>query len=152
MIPARLLPVLEREHRQWIQEVTAILEPAERPDAGVWARWNALRYLQTTFPARLAKERRIVEAVAPDLTDEQRELLWALGELLDALRQHLDHLIGLCHRADQFSALTGQIVTALRHWCRAVEDDLGPLAIAIMPRQSREVLAQLAPETAAIGV
>ena len=152
MIPERLLPVLEREHRQWIQEVTAILEPAERPDAGVWARWNALRYLQTTFPARLAKERQLVEGVAPDLTDEQREILWALGELLDALRQHLDHLIGLCHRADEFSARTGKILTALRHWCRAVEDDLGPLAIGVMPRQSSGVLAELAPEAAAISV
>jgi hypothetical protein len=152
MTPERLLPVLEREHRQWIQEVTAILELANRPDAGAWARWNALRYLQTTFPARLDKERRLVEGVAADLTDEQCEILWALGELLDALRQHLDHLIGLCHRADHFSVLTGKILTALRHWCRAVEDDLGPLAIAVMPRDSREVLAQLAPETAAISV
>jgi hypothetical protein len=152
MTPERLRPALEREHRQWIQEVIAVLEPAERPDAGAWPRWNALRYLQTTFPARLDKERRMVEGVVPDLTDEQREILWALGELLDALRQHLDHLIGLCHRPEQFSAITGRIVTALRHWCRAVEDDLGPLTMAVMPRQSREVLVELAPETAASGM
>lgn len=150
MTPKRLRPVLEREHRQWIQEVVAALEPAERPDAGAWARWNALRYLQTTFPARLDRERRLVEGVVPDLTDDQREILWALGELLDALRQQLDHLIGLCHRADQFSAVTGKILTALRHWCRAVEDNLGPLTIAVMPRQSREVLAQLDPEVSLV--
>lgn len=147
----RLGPVLEREHRQWIQEVMAVLEPAERPGAGAWARWNALRYLQTTFPARLDQERRLIEGVVPGLTDEQREVLWALGELLDALRQQLDLLIGLCHRAEQFSAVTGRIVTALQHWCRAVENDLGPLTLGAMPRQSREVLAQLAPETAGSG-
>lgn len=146
MTPQRLLPALEREHRQWIQEVVAALEPASRPDAGTWARWNALQYLQTTFPARLDKERRMVSGMDADLTEEQREILWALGELLDALRQQLDHLIGLCHHAGQFSQVTDKIVAALRRWCRAVEDGLGPLSVAIMPRQSREVLAQLDPQ------
>ena len=96
MTPARLRPVLEREHRQWIQEVVAVVEPASRSDAGVWARWSALRYLQTTFPARLDQERRLVEGMDADLTDDQREILWALPELLDALRLQLGHLIGLC--------------------------------------------------------
>src|SRR5512146_1876445 len=111
-----LRPALEREHRQWIEEVMGALEPAQRPDAGVWARWDALRYLQTTFSARLDRERRMVQGVMPVLDDVQRETLWALGELLDALRQQLDHLSGLCQRAEQFSAVTGRIVTALRHW------------------------------------
>jgi hypothetical protein len=150
MTPQRLLPALEREHRQWIQEVVTALEPASRPDAGTWARWNALRYLQTTFPARLDKERRMVSGMDADLTEEHREILWALGELLDALRQQLDHLIGLCHHAEQFSQVTGKIVTTLHRWCRAVEEGLGPLSVAIMPRQSREVLAQLDPHFATI--
>lgn len=149
MTPTRLRPILEREHKQWIQEVMAVLEPAERPEAGPWARWNALRYLQTTFAERLVQERRLVKGILPDLTDEQREMLWALGELLDALRMHLDRLIGLCHRAEEFSSITRRILTALQHWCRAVENDLGSLSIAVIPRQSREVLALLAPQTAA---
>lgn len=149
MTPDRLRPVLEREHRQWIQEVTAVVEPASRSDAGIWARWNALRYLQTTFPGRLDQERRLVEGMAEDLTDDQREILWALGGLLDALRLHLDHLIGLCHQAPQFALVTGNILTTLRHWCRAVEEGLGPRAIAVMPRPSREALALIDPEFAA---
>ena len=140
-----LRPALEREHRQWIEEVMGALEPAQRPDAGVWARWDALRYLQTTFSARLDRERRMVQGVMPVLDDVQRETLWALGELLDALRQQLDHLIGLCQRAEQFSAVTGRIVTALRHWCRAVEDGVGPLPGTALPPESREALAELAP-------
>ncbi len=131
MTPERLRPVLEREHRQWIQEVAAVIEPASRSDAGVWARWNALRYLQTTFPERLDQERRLVEGMAEDLTDDQREILWALGGLLDALCLQLDHLIGLCHQAPQFALVTGNILTTLRHWCRAVEVGLGPRAIAV---------------------
>ena len=151
MTPERMLPVLEREHRQWIQEVIAIVEPASRPDAGVWARWNALRYLQTTFPQRLEQERRLVEGMAADLTDDQCEILWALGELLESLRLHLDHLIGLCHQAPQFAVVTGKILASLQHWCLAVEASLGPRAIAVMPRRSREVLALLDPEFAAVG-
>ncbi len=151
MTSERLYPVLEREHRQWIQEVVAVVEPASRPDAGVWARWNALRYLQTTFPQRLDQERRLVEGMAADLTDDQREILWALAELLDALRLQLDHLIGLCHQAPQFAQVTGRILATLRHWCRAVEDALGPRPIAVMPRPSREVLALIDPEFAAVG-
>jgi hypothetical protein len=151
MTPNSLRPALEREHRLWTEDVVAALEPASRPDAGTWARWNALRYLQTTFPARLDQERQMVEGMTADLTEDQREILWALGELLDALRLQLDHLIGLCHRAQQFSLVTGKIVTTLGPWCRAVEDGLGPHAITIMPRGSREVLAQLDPEFEAVG-
>jgi hypothetical protein len=151
MTPARLRPVLEREHRQWIQEVVAVVEPASRSDAGTWARWNALRYLQTTFPARLDQERRLVDGMTADLTEDQREILWALGELLDALRLQLDHLVGLCHQAAQFAQVTGKILATLRHWCRAVEEALGPRPIAVMPRRSREVLALINPEFAAAG-
>jgi hypothetical protein len=137
-----LRPRLEREHREWIQEVMAVLEPADRPEGGPWARWNALRYLQQTFPAHLEQERRLVAGIAPDLTAEQREILWALGELLDALRTHLDHLVGLCHRAEEFSATTGKILTALRHWCQAVEDSLGPLEAGSVTWPSLELLSQ----------
>ena len=126
-----------------------MIEPAARSDAGVWARWNALRYLQTTFPERLDQERRLVEGMAEDLTDDQREILWALGGLLDALRLQLDHLIGLCHQAPQFALVTGNILTTLRHWCQAIEVGLGPRAIETMPRPSREVLALIDPEFAA---
>ena len=142
---ATLRPALEREHRQWIEEVMGALEPTQRPDAGVWARWDALRYLQTTFSARLDRERRMVEGAMPALDDAQRETLWALGELLDALRQQLDHLIGLCQRAEQFSMVTKRIVTALRHWCLAVEENLGPLPASALPPESLAALAQLEP-------
>jgi hypothetical protein len=151
MTTESLLAALEREHRQWIDEVVAALAPAKAPDAGPWARWNALRYLQTTLPAHLDRERRLVQGLAAELTDDQQETVWALGELLEAQRAQLGHLIGLCHRAEQFATVTGKIVTALRHWCRAVENDLGPLMVEAMPRRSREVLARLAPETVGVG-
>lgn len=146
-----LRPYLAREHAQWLAEVTATLSAAQHPDAGAWARWNALRYLQTTFPHRLAEERRLVESVAARLRDDQRATLWALGELLDSLRCQVDHLIGLCHRADDFSTITGKIVTALQHWCRTVEADLGPLSWSAVPPELREGLGGAVPEPATAG-
>lgn len=145
-----LRPYLAGEHAQWLDEVTAMLSAAQQPDAGAWARWSALRYLQTTFPHRLAEERRLVDSVAARLSDDQRATLWALGELLDSLRCQLDHLIGLCHRADDFSTITRKIVTALQHWCRAVEADLGPLHWSAVPAELREGLGRAIAEPAAV--
>jgi hypothetical protein len=139
-------PALEREHRQWIEELKAVLEPAQRAEAGTWARWNALRYLQTTFSARLDRERRLVERLQSALTGSERELLWALGELLAALRQQLDQMISLCHQPERFSSITGKLLTALEYWCGAVEKDLGALPIASLVSPSREELAQLEAE------
>jgi hypothetical protein len=144
-----LRPYLAAEHAQWLDEVTEVLAAAQQPEAGAWARWSALRYLQTTFPHRLAEERRLVESVAARLSEEQRATLWALGELLDALRSQLDHLIGLCHRADEFSTITRKLVTALQHWCRAVEVDVGPVRWSAVPTELREALDGAIAEPAA---
>jgi hypothetical protein len=59
-------------------------------------------------------------------------------------------LLPALERAEQFSQVTGKIVTTLCRWCRAAEDGLGPLSVPIMPRQSRAVLAQLDPHFATI--
>lgn len=144
-------PALEREHAQWIEELRAVLEPAQKAEAGTWARWNALRYLQTTLPARLERERRLVDAAQSSLTADQRESLWALGELLDSLRQQLDQMISLCHQAERFASMTGKLLTALRYWCGAVERDLGTLSVTALRQASREELAQLGPECIVAG-
>ncbi|HET6577369.1 MAG TPA: hypothetical protein VFG66_03555 [Gemmatimonadales bacterium] len=122
-----LRPRLQREHASWLEEVAEALGPAQRAEAGPWARWNALRYLETTFPERVERERRMVQEVPARLTGPQRATLWALGELLDLLPTYIGHQVGLCHRAEEFSALTGRLQAALGRWCRAVEEDLGPL-------------------------
>ena len=127
-----------------------MLDPAMMPSAGPWTRWHALQYLHDTFSARLAQERALVVGCEANLTSDRRELLWALGELLETLRQHLDHLVGLCHQANQFADVTGRLLKAFRHWCRAVEAELGPLPVALVPAHLRETL-RVAEETA-VGV
>jgi hypothetical protein len=133
-----LRPRLQREHASWLEEVAEALGPAQRAEAGPWARWNALRYLESTFPERVGRERRMVQEVSARLTDPQRARLWALGELLDLLPAYIGHQVGLCHRAGEFSALTGRLQEAFGRWCRAVEEDLGPLPARALPEGLRE--------------
>ena len=144
-------PLLACEHASWLEEVRAALEPARRADAGAWARWSALRYLQSTFPSRLDEERRLVRRFAVQLTDEQRDTLWALGELFDAFGAQLDHLVGLCHHAEQFSVVTDRILAALGIWCRAVEAGIGSLPVAALPAEARSRLVELALEPVVSG-
>jgi hypothetical protein len=56
-----------------------------------------------------------------------------------------------CARAEQFSTVTGKILTALGHWCRAVEADLGPMPVTAVSPITRDILAQLSAEPATSG-
>lgn len=138
---------LELRHERWLKDVAEALGPARRPEAGPWARWNALRYLETTFPEQVERERQVVQAVAGRLTESQRAELWALGEVLDLLPAYLGRLVGLCHRGEEFAALTGRLQDALGRWCRAVESDLGRIPVSALPEELRE--EELSEEVAA---
>lgn len=133
-----LRPTLVREHEDWLDEMQEAMGPARQAEAGTWARWNALRYLESTFPDRVERERQMVRAVADRLTEPQRARLWALGELLELFPAYLARTIGLCHRAEEFGALTGRLEAALDRWCRAVEEELGPLPVTALPPKLRE--------------
>jgi hypothetical protein len=52
-------------------------------------------------------------------------------------------------RLDQERRLVAGVESnqALRHWCRAVEDDLGPLPIALVPAALHDTLPGLSAET-----
>jgi hypothetical protein len=128
-----LRPRLAREHTAWRVEVAAALGPAQQVNAGPWARWNALRYLQGAFSARVTKERQLVQVMGAHMTAPDQDRLWALGELLELLPIHLGHLVGLCHRAREFSEVTARIATALDCWCQAVEETLGPMPVCGLP-------------------
>lgn len=143
---------LELEHANWRAEVAAALGPAQKPDAGAWARWSALRYLEGTFLARAARERRMVESVAARLSDDERAHLWALGELMEVLPAYLSHLVGLCHRAGEYGDITSRVLTALDRWCRAVEDALGPLPVGTLPAKLRPALDAKSGRLATAGV
>ncbi|HEX6616663.1 MAG TPA: hypothetical protein VF046_10195 [Gemmatimonadales bacterium] len=140
-----LRPRLAREHEAWLEEMQEALGPARQAEAGTWARWNALRYLESTFPERVEREREMVRALAERLRESERARLWALGELLELFPAYLARTIGLCHRAEEFGALTGRLEVALDRWCRAVEEDLGPLPVTALPPKLREPELDAAP-------
>ena len=124
-----LRALLEQAHASWKDELESVLVPARRSDAGPWARWAAIRYLEQVFPARVRWERGLVERVSARLSDAEQTRLWALGELLVLLPTYVGHLSGLCHRAGEFENLTDRLVLALGGWCRAMEEALGPLPV-----------------------
>jgi hypothetical protein len=139
-------PLLAREHAAWLDEVHAELGPAQTGTAGPWARWHAIRYLEGAFVARVARERRLVQAVAPQLSDADQAELWALGELLEMLPAYLAHLDGLCHRAGDFADVTARITTALARWCKTAERAVGPVALESVPAAMLEAFGRMTAE------
>jgi hypothetical protein len=148
-VPATMRPLLEQIHAPWLKEAAAMLEPTRHDDAGVWSRWIFIRYLNTTFVQRLAREREALAGVPRDLTGSEATTLWALGELLDLEREHLHHLVGLCQHGTEFTAFAGKLLETLEQWCHSIEDDLGRVRWSEVPDQSQELLFQLAREATA---
>jgi hypothetical protein len=74
------------------------------------------------------------------------------AELLAILGWQLDHLVGICHRAEEFSTVTLKLVSAIQHWCHEVEDALGPPTWDDLSDQARQLLASLAGKTGPHGV
>ncbi|HEX3233970.1 MAG TPA: hypothetical protein VHR41_07215 [Gemmatimonadales bacterium] len=147
--PTTIRRVLERIHAPWLKEVAEMLEPTQHEDAGVWSRWNAIRYLNSTFAERLLRERTALADVPRTLTDSEATTLWALGELLDLLSDHLQHLVGLCQHGAEFTSFTRELRQALEHWCHSTEETLGRVAWDKVPRQSQKLLLRLAQDAAA---
>jgi hypothetical protein len=124
-IKTPMLGFLQGQHERWLREVRGILDPARDVEAGLWIRWRAIQYLDTAFARRFDRERRAVISLHTRLTGAQASHLWAAGELLTQLLGSLNHLVGLCHRAEEFSAVTLSVLTASEYWCQQVEDALG---------------------------
>jgi hypothetical protein len=138
-IKTPMLPFLQGTHERWLEEVRRILDPARDPEAGVWLRWRATRYLAETFARRFERERQAVASLHGHLTSAQAANLWVGGELLTHLVERLQHLAGLCHRAAEFSAVTLTLLTALEYWCRQVDDALGPIRWGEVSPESRHL-------------
>jgi hypothetical protein len=135
-----MLPFLQGQHQQWLREVRWVLDPARQPEAGVWMRWRAIQYLATGFSQRFTRERRAVMSLHEHLTAPQASHLWAAGELLTLLIERVKSLVGLCHRSEEFSAVTLNILAAVEYWCGQVEDALGAVRWGEVSAESRHLL------------
>jgi hypothetical protein len=134
-----MLAFLQGLHERWLQEVRGILEPARQDEAGLWIRWRAIQYLGAGFARRFERERRAVISLHGHLTGAQPSHLWAAGELLTQLLERLDDLVGLCHRAEEFSAVTLNLLSALEYWCQQVEEALGAVRWGKVSAESRHL-------------
>jgi hypothetical protein len=138
-IKTPMLAFLQGLHGRWLQEVRGILDPARQDGAGVWIRWRAIQYLETGFTRRFEREQRAVISLHGHLPGDQASHLWAAGELLTQLLERLGDLIGLCHRAEEFSAVTLNLLNALEYWCQQVEDALGAVRWGEVSAESRHL-------------
>ena len=139
----QLLTALQEIHGPWLQETRKLLDPARRPEAGVHCRWRAVQYLNTTVSHRFELERAAVESLGQMVEPGHAAQLWVAAQLMATLHWQLDHELGLCHRANEFSVLTRKFEKAMVHWCRTVEDALGTLSWGEIPEQARRRFALL---------
>jgi hypothetical protein len=146
-----MLPFLQGVHARWLEEVRRVLDPAREPDAGVWARWSAARYLTEGFSRRLQREQRAVASLHDHLTGAQASHLWVAGELLTQLVGRLVYLTGLCHRSEEFWDVTSRLLTAVDYWCQQVDEALGPVRWGEVAPESRHLFEVITHDELAEG-
>jgi hypothetical protein len=150
-IKTPMLAFLQGQHERWLQEVREILDSARQDDAGLWLRWRAIQYLGNGFARRFERERRAVISLHDHLSGAQASHLWAAGELLTQLLGRLNDLVGLCHRAEEFSAVSLNLLNALDYWCQQVEDALGPVRWGKVSRESRHLFEVISEDDSVNG-
>jgi hypothetical protein len=143
---AELLTTLQVIHRAWLHGIRKVLDAARGPEAGIHCRWRAVRYLNFIAGPRFEIERGAVESLGQKVEPSQATRLWVAAELMAALGWQLDHELGLCHRAGEFSVLTQKFEKAMTHWCGAAEDALGNLSWRELPAQAQRRFALLGTE------
>lgn len=146
-----LLPFLRQVHADWREEARVVLEPARHPGAGIWIRWTAVRYLDTSFSERLTRELSALNCVRGCLDSAQENRLWALSELLDLLGTHAEYQTGLCQRETEFAGIADRLLRALDLWCEEVEQDIGHLHWEDLTEDCRRAFSAVASESQTHG-
>ena len=144
----RLEDRLKQMHRDWLANLRVAVERVDAKDSVVWARWKAIRYVDTVFSAQFERERRVVvEGLSPAIDEDQVTPLWVAGELVALVRWQLRHLVGLCHHGAEYSAVTAKLLTAVDHWFAAVEEAVAAASWEAVPSRVGQDLASLGTET-----
>ena len=136
----RLRPRLAELHARLREELDGVLPAACDPDAGIWARWAAVKVLEDELRPALQAERELVEAVGSRLSRASVEHLWMAGELLQALELRLAELGRMPRTCPEFISAAAAYRRAFDYWCRDVEAFVGSLPTDAVPA---EMLARL---------
>jgi hypothetical protein len=140
---ATLGPLLESLHEQIRGELDLTLSAACHPQAGVWDRWAAVRFVEAEARPALLAERKLVDAVMPSVPAGAHEHLWAVGELLVVLARRLCELGRLPQGGAEFLQTAEKFRLAFGYWCGSVELHVGPLDRSLVPDLHLARLAQL---------
>ena len=119
-----LVAALQHAHGEWRKEVGEALARVRRPEAGVWDRWAAARYLTDHFAPRLDREAHILTTLADRLPAEHSGRVWSLAELLQFLCHHLCELGAMSQCGPAFADAVTKLIRALDFWCAEVEGAL----------------------------
>jgi hypothetical protein len=133
-----VVAALQQAHWSWRKEIGQALAPVWMPEASVWARWEAARYLTADFAPRLGREQQILTALAERLPAAQGARVWALGELLELLCRHLCELGHMAQSGPAFAHLVNKLVRAFDFWCVEAEAALAA-AGGLAPDIAREL-------------
>lgn len=139
---------LERTHRAWVDALRTVVSSADAAEAGIWPRWNAIRYFDTFLQDQFDRERKAMDRLGPSIGSDGVGRLWPAGELVGALRWQLRHAAGLCHWAPEFSTIMWKLVKAVECWFAAVEATIGSLEWDRLPSETRQELLSLTAEAA----
>jgi hypothetical protein len=120
-----LLPILQRLHETWLDDVRAEIGLALLPHASPWQRFAAVRYLDTVFRLRLHRETDAVQAVAYVAAPRRSTALLATAQMLDLLRVEIGELSQAPAGEQLVPPLLRAFVQQLEHWCADVEVTLG---------------------------
>ena len=112
---------LEAAHRAWVRDLSERLGTVRLPDATVWERSSAVRYLEEEFAPRFRREADAVNAAVDQLPTAEAVRVWALGELIDFLRMYLAGLVQLAQSGGTFARLVNKFLRAFEYWCCEVE-------------------------------
>ena len=148
---ARLVGRIEYAHHNWLQALREAVDAVTTRDTGIWPRWNAIRYVDTTFTSQFNRERGVLARLTQTIDERQATRLWIAGELVTRLRWQISNSLGLCHHAAEFSDLTARLLRAAEHWFAAVEETVQSLRWDDVPVQVREEFASLETETTPAG-
>ncbi len=147
-----LVAALQHAHWEWRKEVGEALARVRMPEAGVWERWAAVRYLMDDFAPRLDREAHILTSLADRLPAEHSGRVWALGELIQFLCHHLCELGAMPQCGPAFADAVTKLIRGFDFWCAEVERALEAAeAGGLVPETIRE-LQELFSSEAAVPV
>jgi hypothetical protein len=143
MTSSALVAALQHAHGEWRKDVDEALDSVRAPEAGIWERWTAARYLVDQFGPRLDREQHILIALADRLPAQEAKHVWALGELLQFLCRHLCELGTMPQCGPAFAVGVTKLIRALDFWCAEVEASVEAAAAGGLPPGAAEEFEQL---------